>query len=66
MVIIYHLFYQGYIKAKNYPYSTNVNVMTEGGESAMFKHLFKSWRDREQTQGLGTTYSMGRIGNINT
>uniref|UniRef100_A0A8C9YVN9 Villin like n=1 Tax=Sander lucioperca TaxID=283035 RepID=A0A8C9YVN9_SANLU len=42
----------GYIKAKNYPYSTNVNVMTEGGESAMFKHLFKSWRDREQTQGL--------------
>uniref|UniRef100_A0A8C9YTE3 Villin like n=1 Tax=Sander lucioperca TaxID=283035 RepID=A0A8C9YTE3_SANLU len=38
----------GYIKAKNYPYSTNVNVMTEGGESAMFKHLFKSWRDREK------------------
>uniref|UniRef100_A0A8C9YW09 Villin like n=1 Tax=Sander lucioperca TaxID=283035 RepID=A0A8C9YW09_SANLU len=54
----------GYIKAKNYPYSTNVNVMTEGGESAMFKHLFKSWRDREQTQGLGTTYSMGRIAKV--
>ncbi|TDG97328.1 hypothetical protein EPR50_G00224870 [Perca flavescens] len=54
----------GYIKAKNYPSSTNVNVMTEGGESAMFKHLFKSWRDRGQTQGFGTTYSMGKIAKV--
>lgn len=52
------------MKAKNYPSSTSVNVMTEGGESAMFKHLFKSWRDKGQTQGLGTTYSVGRIGNL--
>uniref|UniRef100_A0A8C3AQE4 Villin like n=1 Tax=Cyclopterus lumpus TaxID=8103 RepID=A0A8C3AQE4_CYCLU len=42
----------GYIKAKNYPSNTSVKVMTDGGESAMFKHLFKSWRDRGQTQGL--------------
>ncbi|KAK1885026.1 Advillin [Dissostichus eleginoides] len=40
----------GYIKAKNYPSSTSVKVMTEGGESAMFKHMFKSWSDRGQTQ----------------
>ncbi|KAK5849642.1 hypothetical protein PBY51_013959 [Eleginops maclovinus] len=54
----------GYIKAKNYPSSTSVKVMTEGGESAMFKHLFKSWRDKGQTQGLGSTYSMGKIAKV--
>ncbi|KAM7390420.1 hypothetical protein PAMA_008538 [Pampus argenteus] len=54
----------GYIKAKNYPSGTSVEVMTEGGESAMFKHLFKSWRDRGQTQGLGTTYSVGKIAKV--
>ncbi|XP_032360262.1 villin-1 isoform X2 [Etheostoma spectabile] len=54
----------GYIKAKNYPSSTSVDVMSEGGESAMFKHLFKSWRDKGQTQGLGTTYNMGKIAKV--
>lgn len=58
------LFYQGFIKAKNYPSSTRVEVMTEGGESAMFKQLFQSWRDKEQTQGFGTTYSVGKIGKL--
>lgn len=53
---------QGYIKAKNYPSSTSVEVMAEGGESAMFKQLFQSWRDKGQTQGLGTTHAVGRIG----
>uniref|UniRef100_A0A671X6L8 Villin like n=1 Tax=Sparus aurata TaxID=8175 RepID=A0A671X6L8_SPAAU len=54
----------GYIKAKNYPSSTSVKVMSEGGESAMFKHLFKSWRDKGQTQGLGTTYNVGKIAKV--
>ncbi|KAJ8375007.1 hypothetical protein SKAU_G00055870 [Synaphobranchus kaupii] len=54
----------GFIKAKNYPSSTNVEVMAEGGESAMFKHLFKSWRDKNQTQGLGATYSLGKIAKV--
>lgn len=54
----------GYIKAKNYPSNTSVQVMAEGGESAMFKHLFKSWRDKGQTQGLGTTYSVGKIAKV--
>lgn len=38
--------------------------MSEGAETAMFKHLFKSWRDKGQTQGLGTTHTVGKIGNI--
>ncbi|XP_062235290.1 villin-1 isoform X2 [Platichthys flesus] len=54
----------GYIKAKNYPASTKVEVMSEGGESAMFKHLFKSWIDKGQTQGLGSTYSVGKIAKV--
>ncbi|KAM9333828.1 advillin [Pholidichthys leucotaenia] len=54
----------GYIKTKNYPPSTNVEVMAEGGESAMFKHLFKSWRDKDQTQGLGTTHTVGKIAKV--
>lgn len=53
---------QGYMKAKNYPSSTSVEVMAEGGESAMFKQLFQSWREKGQSQGLGSTYSVGRIG----
>ncbi|XP_037312076.2 villin-1 isoform X1 [Pungitius pungitius] len=54
----------GYIKAKKYPPSTSVDVMSEGGESALFKHLFKSWRDKEQTQGLGATYNVGKIAKV--
>ncbi|XP_037135577.1 villin-1 isoform X1 [Syngnathus acus] len=54
----------GYIKAKNYPASTSVEVMCEGGESAMFKHLFKEWRDKNQTQGLGTTHNVGKIAKV--
>ncbi|KAI1888925.1 hypothetical protein AGOR_G00173780 [Albula goreensis] len=54
----------GFIKAKNYPSTTKVEVMAEGGESAMFKHLFKSWRDKDQTQGLGRTHSVGKIAKV--
>uniref|UniRef100_A0A8C2CKP8 Villin-like n=1 Tax=Cyprinus carpio TaxID=7962 RepID=A0A8C2CKP8_CYPCA len=48
----------GFIKAKNYPSNTKVEVMSEGGESAMFKHLFKSWKEKGQIQGLGKTHSV--------
>ncbi|TRZ01849.1 hypothetical protein DNTS_007154 [Danionella cerebrum] len=54
----------GFIKAKNYPASTKVEVMSEGGESAMFKHLFKSWKEPDQTQGLGKTHSVGKIAKV--
>ncbi|KAK7881825.1 hypothetical protein WMY93_030234 [Mugilogobius chulae] len=54
----------GYIKTKNYPASTSLEVMSEGGETAMFKHLFKSWKDKGQTQGLGTTHTVGKIAKV--
>uniref|UniRef100_A0A671SLG4 Villin-1-like n=1 Tax=Sinocyclocheilus anshuiensis TaxID=1608454 RepID=A0A671SLG4_9TELE len=54
----------GFIKAKNYPSNTKVEVMSEGGESAMFKHLFKSWKEKGQAQGLGKTHSVGKIAKV--
>uniref|UniRef100_A0A3B3BIV4 Villin-like n=1 Tax=Oryzias melastigma TaxID=30732 RepID=A0A3B3BIV4_ORYME len=54
----------GYIKAKNYPPSTRVEVMSEGGESAMFKQLFKSWTEKGQTKGLGSTHTVGKIAKV--
>ncbi|XP_051969503.1 villin-1-like isoform X2 [Xyrauchen texanus] len=54
----------GFIKAKNYPPSTKVEVMSEGGESAMFKHLFKSWKEAGQSQGLGKTHNVGKIAKV--
>uniref|UniRef100_A0A8C7CW86 Villin-like n=1 Tax=Oncorhynchus kisutch TaxID=8019 RepID=A0A8C7CW86_ONCKI len=54
----------GFIKAKNYSSSTNVEVMAEGGESAMFKHLFISWTEKGQTKGLGNVYTTGKIAKV--
>nr|XP_015810628.2 villin-1 isoform X1 [Nothobranchius furzeri]XP_015810629.2 villin-1 isoform X1 [Nothobranchius furzeri] len=53
-----------FIKAKNYPSSTPVEVMSEGGESAMFKQLFKSWKEKGQIKGLGTTHTVGKIAKV--
>lgn len=52
---------QGFIKAKKYPSNTRVEVMSEGGESAMFKQLFQCWRDRSPT-GVGSAYNVGKLG----
>ncbi|XP_072306986.1 villin-1 [Eucyclogobius newberryi] len=54
----------GYMKTKKYPAHTSLEVMSEGGETAMFKHLFKSWRDKGLTQGFGTTHTVGKIAKV--
>lgn len=36
--------------------------MAEGGESAMFKQLFPSWKEKDQIKGLGNTHTVGKIG----
>uniref|UniRef100_A0A8C4ED39 HP domain-containing protein n=1 Tax=Dicentrarchus labrax TaxID=13489 RepID=A0A8C4ED39_DICLA len=41
-----------FIKAKNYPITTNVETVNDGAESALFKQLFQSWTVKDQTQGL--------------
>ncbi|XP_028660036.1 villin-1 [Erpetoichthys calabaricus] len=54
----------GFIKAKNYPSTTNVEMMNEGAESSVFKQIFKSWKEKGQTQGIGKTHSLGKIAKV--
>lgn len=49
---------------KGYPSSTNVETVNDGAESATFKQLFQKWSVKEQTVGLGKTFSVGKIGRI--
>ncbi|KAM7244370.1 hypothetical protein CapIbe_004978 [Capra ibex] len=51
-----------FIRMKGYPSSTNVETVNDGAESAMFKQLFQKWTVKEQTTGLGKTFSMGKVG----
>ena len=53
---------QDFIKAKNYPFTTNVETVNDGAESALFKQLFQRWTVRDQTQGLGKVNTRGKIG----
>ncbi|XP_036721443.1 advillin isoform X1 [Balaenoptera musculus] len=53
-----------FIKMKGYPSSTNVETVSDGTESAMFKQLFQKWSVKEQTVGLGKTFSIGKIANV--
>ena len=50
------------MKAKNYPFTTNVETVNDGAESALFKQLFQRWTVRDQTQGLGKVNTRGKIG----
>ncbi|XP_069067156.1 villin-like protein [Pleurodeles waltl] len=54
----------GFIKAKGYPATTNVEVVNDGAESAMFKQLFQKWTDIGETQGLGKTFNVGKIAKV--
>ncbi|KAM9163544.1 villin-like protein [Pangshura tecta] len=54
----------GFIQAKGYSATTNVEVVNDGAESAMFKQLFKRWTEKEETQGLGKVYTTGKIAKV--
>uniref|UniRef100_A0A8D2LGM7 Villin like n=1 Tax=Varanus komodoensis TaxID=61221 RepID=A0A8D2LGM7_VARKO len=54
----------GFIQAKGYPPTTNVEVINDGAESAMFKQLFQKWTEKYEAQGLGKTYNVGKIGEL--
>uniref|UniRef100_A0A671KAG6 Macrophage-capping protein n=1 Tax=Sinocyclocheilus anshuiensis TaxID=1608454 RepID=A0A671KAG6_9TELE len=50
-----------FIKDKNYPKNTQIQVMPAGGETTLFKQFFSNWKDKDQTTGPGQAYSIGRI-----
>ncbi|XP_068576392.1 advillin [Cebidichthys violaceus] len=53
-----------FIKAKNYPITTNVETVNDGAESALFKQLFQRWTVKDQTQGLGRVHTRGKVAHI--
>lgn len=44
---------QGYVTKKGYPSNTLVTRVVDGGEPIEFKVLFSSWKERNQTSGMG-------------
>ncbi|OCT63426.1 villin-1 [Xenopus laevis] len=53
-----------FIRAKNYPPSTNVEVENDGSESAVFKQLFQKWTTKDQTSGMGKTSTVGKVAKV--
>ncbi|KAM4626722.1 villin-1 isoform 1-T2 [Discoglossus pictus] len=53
-----------FIRAKNYPESTNVEVQNDGSESAVFKQLFQKWTTKDQTTGMGKTHTVGKVAKV--
>uniref|UniRef100_A0A8C6L4Y3 Advillin n=1 Tax=Nothobranchius furzeri TaxID=105023 RepID=A0A8C6L4Y3_NOTFU len=53
-----------FIKAKNYPITTNVEVVNDGAESALFQQLFQRWTVKNQTKGLGKVNTKGKVAHI--
>ncbi|XP_068599081.1 advillin [Brachionichthys hirsutus] len=53
-----------FIKAKNYPITTNLEIVNDGAESALFKQLFQRWTVKDQTQGLGKVHTRGKVAHI--
>uniref|UniRef100_A0A8C9LG16 Villin like n=1 Tax=Pavo cristatus TaxID=9049 RepID=A0A8C9LG16_PAVCR len=54
----------GFIQAKGYSASTNIEVISDGAESAMFKQLFQRWTEKDETQGLGKVYAIGKTAKV--
>uniref|UniRef100_A0AAY4C4I7 Villin-1 n=1 Tax=Denticeps clupeoides TaxID=299321 RepID=A0AAY4C4I7_9TELE len=50
--------------SKGYPPSTYVETVNDGAESALFKQLFQKWTVKNQTTGLGSTHSAGKIAKV--
>ncbi|KAJ8258499.1 hypothetical protein COCON_G00175110 [Conger conger] len=53
-----------FMRMKNYPTTTNLEMVNDGGESALFKQLFQCWRVKEQTAGLGKTHTVGKVAKV--
>nr|XP_014708018.2 villin-1 [Equus asinus] len=53
-----------FIKAKQYPQSTQVEVQNDGAESAIFQQLFQKWTVPNRTSGLGKTYTVGSVAKV--
>ncbi len=48
---------QGFIKKKGYNAQTQVTRVVDHGEPSEFKSLFKGWKEKDQTVGMGKRHS---------
>ncbi|KAF5909401.1 gelsolin-like, partial [Clarias magur] len=53
-----------FIKQQNYSKNTLIQVLPAGGETTLFKQFFSNWKDKDQTTGPGTAYTIGRIARV--
>ncbi|XP_029905652.1 scinderin like a [Myripristis murdjan] len=53
-----------FIKQKNYPKNTQIQVMAAAGENTLFKQFFSNWKDKYQTTGPGKAYTIGSIAKV--
>uniref|UniRef100_A0A665WM95 Macrophage-capping protein n=1 Tax=Echeneis naucrates TaxID=173247 RepID=A0A665WM95_ECHNA len=53
-----------FIKEKNYPQNTQVQVMPAGAETTLFKEFFFNWLDKDESTGLSKAYTIGRIAQV--
>ncbi|KAI1902423.1 hypothetical protein AGOR_G00044610 [Albula goreensis] len=55
---------EGFIKQMGYPPNTQIQVLPEGGETPIFKHFFRGWKEKDESQGFGKVYVTERIAKI--
>uniref|UniRef100_A0A8C4TD54 Scinderin like b n=1 Tax=Erpetoichthys calabaricus TaxID=27687 RepID=A0A8C4TD54_ERPCA len=53
-----------FLKSKNYPRSTQIQLLPESGETTLFKQFFSNWKDRFETEGPSEAYTMNKIAKI--
>uniref|UniRef100_A0A8D0A7J5 Scinderin like a n=1 Tax=Sander lucioperca TaxID=283035 RepID=A0A8D0A7J5_SANLU len=53
-----------FIKDKNYPQNTQVQVMPAGSETTLFKQFFFNWLDKDETTGPSKAYTIGHIAKV--
>nr|XP_020465752.1 gelsolin-like [Monopterus albus]XP_020465753.1 gelsolin-like [Monopterus albus] len=53
-----------FIKDKNYPQNTQVQIMPAGGETTLFKQFFFNWLDKDETTGPRQPYTVGNIAKL--
>lgn len=44
--------------------SLQIQVMPAGGETTLFKQFFSNWRDKHDTTGPSTPYTIGSIAKV--
>lgn len=53
-----------FLNSKNYSKNTQIEILAENGETALFTQFFSDWKVVDQTEGLGKVYTIGSVAKI--